>query len=423
MRVLVVGGGGREHALIWKLAGSGGVEKIFCAPGNAGIALMAECVPIGTGEISSLLNFARGKKIDLTIVGPEAPLVEGIVDLFREAKMLILGPDKNGARLEGSKAWAKAFMQKYHLPSASFKVFDDPQTAGNYLEQAKYPIVVKADGLAAGKGVVIAENYPVALEAVQGMMVKKAFGQAGTRVVVEEYLQGEEVSLFALTDGQTYFMLPSAQDHKAIYEGDRGPNTGGMGAYSPAGILTPELREAASKQIFAPVLAGLQQEGIDYRGVIYAGCMLTPEGLKVLEFNVRFGDPEAQVILPRLTSPLLPLLFHAANGTLNNLEPPQWSAQAAVCVVMASGGYPGEYELGKVIYGLEEARSAKAMVFHAGTARRDNLFVTSGGRVLGVTAWDDNLQEAIRQAYRLVERINFAGAYYRRDIGYRALSR
>ncbi|MEW5921275.1 MAG: phosphoribosylamine--glycine ligase [Bacillota bacterium] len=423
MRVLVVGGGGREHALIWKLAGSGEVEKIFCAPGNAGIASLAECVPIGVDEITRLRDFAREQGVGLTVVGPEAPLVEGIADLFREENMLIFGPGSSGARLEGSKVWAKCVMEKYGIPSAPFAVFNNARAAGDYLDKVAYPVVVKADGLAAGKGVVVADNQSAAHEAVQEIMVKKVFGRAGAQIVVEECLQGEEISLFAVTDGNTFFMLPSAQDHKAANEGDRGPNTGGMGAYSPTGILTLELLEQAKRNIFTPVIQGLREEGIDYRGVLYAGCMLTAEGLKVLEFNARFGDPEAQVILPRLSSPLLPLLLHAAQGNLAALEPPRWSAEAAVCVVMASGGYPGKYETGKVIHGLKEAQAEKAVVFHAGTARRDNMLVSNGGRVLGITAWDTDLKEAQKKAYLLAEKIRFEGAYYRRDIGRRALSR
>lgn len=423
MRILVVGGGGREHALIWQLARSPGVEKIFCAPGNGGIASLAECVPIGAADVADLLDFARKQQVDLTVVGPEAPLVDGIGDRFREADMLIFGPDRSGARLEGSKIWAKRFMEKYNIPSADFKEFRDPRIAFDYLEQASYPTVVKADGLAAGKGVVVAESQADAKRAVQEIMVDKVFGGAGDSIVVEDCLQGEELSLFAITDGDTFIMLPSAQDHKAAYEGDWGPNTGGMGAYSPAGIFTPELVKEAEDNIFMPVLKGLLQEGIRFQGVLFAGCMLTTAGLKVLEFNVRFGDPEAQVILPRLTSPLLPLLLHAARGELRNLETPHWSPEAAVCVVMASGGYPGSFETGKVIHGLDAAETEKAVVFHAGTAQKDSRIVTSGGRVLGVTAWDADLKTAQKRAYLLADKIKYEGAYYRRDIGHRALSR
>ncbi|HAP31442.1 MAG TPA: phosphoribosylamine--glycine ligase [Firmicutes bacterium] len=421
MRILVVGGGGREHALVWQLAKSAEVEKIFCAPGNAGIAALAECVPIDPAEIFKLRDFARGKGIDLTVVGPEAPLVGGIADLFRDADLHIFGPGGSGARLEGSKVWAKAFMKKYGIPSAAYAVFHDAAAAMDYLDEIEYPVVVKADGLAAGKGVVVAADRASAHTAVQQLMVQKIFGQAGAQIVVEECLQGEEISLFVLTDGNTMIMLPSAQDHKAVFEGDRGPNTGGMGAYSPAGILTPKLLSEAKERVFAHVLQGLRAERIEYNGVLYAGCMLTAEGLKVLEFNVRFGDPETQVVMPRLSSPLPPLLMQTARGELAALEPPRWSADAAVCVVMASNGYPGNYETGKEIYGLEKARAEKGVVFHGGTAFKDGKIVSSGGRVLGVTAWGADLRTAQQQAYLLAGTINFEGAYCRRDIGYRAL--
>ncbi len=423
MRILVVGGGGREHALIWQLVRSPGVEKVFCAPGNGGIASLAECVPIEVNATAALLDFALKQQVDLTLVGPEGPLVDGIGDRFREANMLIFGPGSSGARLEGSKIWTKRFMQKYKIPSAAFMDFTDPAQALAYLGKTNYPTVVKADGLAAGKGVVVAEDRTVAGRAVQEIMVDKVFGRAGDSIVVEECLKGEELSLFAVTDGDTFLMLPSAQDHKAAYEGDRGPNTGGMGAYSPAGIFTPELVKEAQENIFMPVLKGLKQERIEFRGVLFAGCMLTPEGLKVLEFNVRFGDPETQVILPRLSSPLLPLLLNTARGDLARLETPRWSPEAAVCVVMAAGGYPGSYETGNVIHGLDNVSAEKAVVFHAGTAHKDNRIVSNGGRVLGVTAWDADLQAAQKRAYNLADSIHFEGAYYRRDIAHRAMSR
>ena len=423
MRILVIGGGGREHTLIWKLAESPDVEKIFCAPGNGGIGSLAECVPISVSDGAALLDFAQKQKVGLTLVGPEAPLVDGIGDLFREANMLIFGPGSSGARLEGSKIWAKQFMEKYNIPSAAFKVFNDSRKALHYLDQVDYPVVVKADGLAAGKGVVVAADRSAAQRAVQEIMVERVFGSAGDSIVVEECLMGEEISLFAVTDGHTFVMFPSAQDHKAVYEGDQGPNTGGMGAYSPSGIFTPELVEEAEQKIFTPVLQGLAQGGIEYRGVLFVGCMLTPEGLKVLEFNVRFGDPETQVILPRLSSPLLPLLLHAARGDLETLETPRWSPEAVVCVVMAAGGYPGSYETGKVIHGLQDVQAEKAVVFHAGTAQKEQQIVSSGGRVLGITAWDADLKTAQKRAYSLAETIHFEGAYYRRDIAHRAFSR
>lgn len=423
MRVLVIGSGGREHALVWKLSQSPAVEKIFCAPGNAGIASLAECVPLGPEEIEKLQIFAREKGIHLTVVGPEAPLVAGITDLFQENGQLIFGPGRKGARLEGSKVWAKEFMVKHGIPTADFKVFEDAEKTYRFLKKATYPLVIKADGLAGGKGVIVAADEEKARRAVYSLMEAKAFGAAGARVIVEEYLKGEEVSVFAITDGERFYPLAAVQDHKALYEGDRGPNTGGMGSYSPPPVLTEQLAAAVNRDIFEPLLTGLRQEGIDYRGIIFGGLMITTAGeAKVLEFNVRFGDPEAQVLLPRLQSDLLPLLYEAARGNLGAVSPPVWSVDTALCVVLASRGYPGEYEKGKIITGLEKVQDFKnTAVFHAGTAFKDNHLVTAGGRVLGVTAWAFSLQEARDRAYQMAEMIDFEGKYFRRDIGYRAL--
>jgi phosphoribosylamine--glycine ligase len=425
MHVLVVGGGGREHALVWKLSQSPAVEKIFCAPGNAGIASLAECVPIKPEEIEKLREFARENGIDLTIVGPEAPLAAGITDLFQDEGLLIFGPCREGARLEGSKVWAKQFMQEHGIPTARFETFQEQEEAYRFLERASYPLVVKADGLAAGKGVIVATDFQEAAQAVRSMMEERAFGTAGESIVIEEFLQGEEVSVFALTDGETFYPLVPVQDHKAIYEGDRGPNTGGMGAYSPAPVLTEELAAEVSRKVFEPLLRGLKKEGIVYRGVIFGGLMITPDrGIKVLEFNVRFGDPEAQVLLPRLRSDLFPLLYETARGNLAAAAPPEWSSQTAVCVVLASQGYPGDYEKGKEIRGLEKAQELEnATVFHAGTAFKDNRTVTAGGRVLGLTAWGASLKESLEKAYQMAQIIEFDGKYYRRDIGHRALRR
>jgi len=425
MRVLVVGGGGREHALVWKLSQSPEVEKIFCAPGNAGIASLAECIPVKAEEIEKLQRFARENDIHLTVVGPEAPLSAGITDLFRENGQLIFGPCREGALLEGSKVWAKQFMVEYGIPTAPFEIFKKPGEAYRFLEKASYPLVVKADGLAAGKGVIVAESFREASQAVRYIMEDKAFGVAGESLVMEEFLRGEEVSVFAVTDGDTCYPLAPVQDHKAIYEGDRGPNTGGMGAYSPAPVLTEQLSEKVNQDVFEPLLRGLKKEGINYRGVIFGGLMITPgNDLKVLEFNVRFGDPEAQVLLPRLQSDLCPLLYEAARGNLRLVPPPEWSFNTAVCVVLASQGYPGEYEKGKEIRGLEKVSEFKnTAVFHAGTAFKANQTVTAGGRVMGLTAWDPSLKEALDKAYKMAELINFEGKYYRRDIGYRALQR
>lgn len=423
--MLVVGSGGREHALVWKLAQSPEVGKIFCVPGNAGIASLAECVPLKIDDLENILHFVRENKIHLTVVGPEAPLAAGIVDLFQKNGQLIFGPDSRGALLEGSKVWAKNFMAKYKIPTAAFAVFNNSEEADSYLQNARYPLVVKADGLAAGKGVFIASGYEEAGQFMRAVMETKIFGRAGEKIVVEEFLQGEEVSVFAVTDGDYYFTLPSVQDHKAVYEGDQGPNTGGMGAYSPAPVLTGQLLRKVHKEIFEPVFSGLREEGITYRGVLYGGLVVSPEGeMKVLEFNVRFGDPEAQVLFPRLRTDLFPLLYEAAQGNLRSLWPPEWAEGAAVCVVLASSGYPGAYETGKEIHGLEKASAMqKAMVFHSGTACQDQQIVTAGGRVLGITAWEDNLNEALERAYQLAAEIDFEGKYYRRDIAHRALNR
>jgi phosphoribosylamine--glycine ligase len=421
LRVLVIGGGGREHALVWKLAQSSRVQKIYCAPGNAGIASLAECVPIKVEETGKLLEFARDKRVDLTVVGPEAPLMGGIVNLFTENKQLIFGPCREGALLEGSKVYSKKFMRKYGIPTAGFEVFTDPQEAYRYLGQAVYPLVVKADGLAAGKGVVVAQNHTQANEAVKKIMEEKVFGSAGENIVIEEFLDGEEVSVFAITDGTHYKVLPSAQDHKAAYDGDRGPNTGGMGAYSPAPILTPELTAEVKKSIFNPVLRGLRQEGITYRGVIYGGLMVTPSGLKVLEFNVRFGDPEAQVLIPCLKTDLFTVFYAAARGELGSLPALEWHDCAAVCVVIASGGYPHEYEKGKEIKGIRDTAGIEnTVVFHAGTAFVGDRLVTAGGRVLGCTAWDRSLKTALEKAYLLTEKVSFEGSFYRKDIARKA---
>ncbi len=422
MDILIVGGGGREHTLAWKLAQSPEVGKIYCAPGNAGIASLAECVPIDALDSSALQKFAQDRGIHLTVVGPEAPLVEGIVDLFQENGQLIFGPDRGGALLEGSKAWAKQFMSRHRVPTAAYEVFSDPTGARSYLQEISYPVVVKADGLAAGKGVFIADSYAEASRAVQAVMEDKVFGAAGSQLVIEDFLEGEEVSVFAVTDGTSYVLLPSAQDHKAISDGDRGPNTGGMGAYSPAPVLSPEYLENVERRILEPVFRGLLAEGIVYRGVLFVGLIITRDGVHVLEFNVRFGDPEAQVILPRMKSDLLPLLYEGARGNFRVLDPPEWQDNYSVCVVMSSRGYPGEYEKGKVISGLSAAAGLEnTAVFHAGTSLRNNEVVTAGGRVLGLTAWDQSLQKAVQRAYHMAEMIEFEGAYYRRDIAHRAL--
>ncbi len=423
MRILVVGGGGREHALCWKFAQSPLVEKVFCAPGNAGIAEDAECVPLAVNDFEGLARFAKEQEITFTIVGPEDPLAQGIVDYFNERGLKIFGPRAQAAQIEGSKVFAKRLMAKYGIPTAAFEVFEDPQEAKRYVEEKGAPIVVKADGLAAGKGVMVCRSVEEAKAAVDKIMVKKAFGEAGKRVVIEECLVGEEASFMVLTDGKTILPLPSSQDHKPLLDNDQGPNTGGMGAYSPAPVVTPALAQEIMETIMEPVIRALAQEGIPYQGVLYAGLMIVEGKPYVLEFNCRFGDPECQPLMMRIKSDLAALIKAALEGDLagKSLEIDE---KAAVCVVMASQGYPGKYEKGKVIHGLEEAaRLPGVKIFHAGTARKDGRYVTNGGRVLGVTALGEDIPEAIDRAYEAVEKISWQGVHYRRDIGAKALKR
>ncbi len=424
MRVLIVGGGGREHTLAWKLAQSPLLERLYCAPGNAGISSVAECVDLAAEDIEALKNWALEKRIDLTVVGPEAPLVKGIADHFRQAGLKVFGPDSKGAMLEGSKVWSKRKMKQWGIPTAAFTIFDDFDDARSHL--ARFyggQVVIKADGLAAGKGVTVASGPEEAEQALYDIMIERAFGDAGARVVIENCLSGEEVSVLAITDGKKLVVLPSSQDHKAIGEGDKGPNTGGMGAYSPAPVYSEELARKTENEVFRPLLNGFAEMGVDFRGVIYAGLMVSADQFNVLEFNVRFGDPETQAIIPRMQSDLLPLLAAAAEGDLRDIEP-RWKDDHAVCVVIASGGYPGKYEKGLVIEGLESLENNgddQVAVFHAGTELKNGKLVTAGGRVLGVTAWDNNLQKAVERVYRAADRVKFEGSYYRRDIAHRAL--
>ncbi|MGQ9823978.1 MAG: phosphoribosylamine--glycine ligase [Desulfotomaculales bacterium] len=419
MKVLVVGGGGREHALVWKLRQSPRVHKIYCAPGNAGIARHAECVKIAAEDVENLLSFARQEKIDFTVVGPEAPLTAGIVDIFRQHGLDIFGPAARAAAIEGSKAWAKELMAKYGIPTAEFSIFDNPEEARRYVLEHGAPLVVKADGLAAGKGVKVCRTVEEALEAIADLMEKKIFGRAGERVVVEEFLTGEEVSVLAFTDGETVLPMLAAQDHKQVYDYDQGPNTGGMGAYAPAPACSEHIYEEVRQKILVPAVRGLAREGCPYCGVLYAGLILTGEGPKVLEFNARFGDPEAQPLLMLCRTDLVEIMESVLTGRLAGQEI-RWAEGAAVCVVLASGGYPGPYEKGKVIAGLEEVPD-DIMVFHAGTAFVNGQLVTAGGRVLGVTALAKSIPEAINRAYEGVKCINFEGMHYRRDIGQKAL--
>jgi len=418
MKVLVVGGGGREHALVWKLRQSPQVKEIYCAPGNAGIAGEAACVNIGAEDIPALRSFARQQAIDLTLVGPEVPLTAGIVDVFQESGMRIFGPTGAAAAIEGSKVLAKELMAKYNIPSARYAVFDDPDRAAGYIKANGVPCVVKADGLAAGKGVIVAGDEETALNAVCSIMVDRIFGEAGRRVVIEECLTGEELSILAFTDGTAVVPMVSSQDHKRAFDGDKGPNTGGMGAYAPTPVCTDKVYRQALDEVLVPLIRGMASEGRTYRGVIYAGLMVTAEGPKVLEFNVRFGDPEAQPVLSLLETDLIEIIEAVLAGRLGQMDI-LWEKGAAVCVVLASAGYPGPYRKGKVIRGLADV-PPEIKVFHAGTARRGDEIVTDGGRVLGVTAVAGSVSEAADKAYAAVERVYFDGMQFRRDIAYRA---
>jgi len=423
MKVLVVGGGGREHALVWKIAQSPLVKKVYCAPGNPGIGELAENVPIRVDELDRLLEFAKSTGIDLTVVGPEQPLSMGIVDLFEEHELKVFGPRKNAAFIEASKAFSKDLMRKYHVPTAAYGVFTDIAAAEEFIDRIGVPIVVKADGLAAGKGVIIAQSRDEALEAVTDMLSGNAFGAAGSRVVVEEFLTGEEASFLVITDGRNIIPLASAQDHKAVFDGDLGPNTGGMGAYSPAPVVTQSIHETAMREVIRRTVDGMAAEGRPYLGVLYAGLMIRDGQVKTLEFNARFGDPECQPLLMRMKSDIVPVLLAVADGDLSGVTI-EWHDKAAVCVVMASEGYPGDYRKGDEITGLDEADKLDGLfVFHAGTTLKSGRCVTSGGRVLGVTALGETVQSAIDLAYQGVARISWPGVQFRRDIGKKALGR
>jgi phosphoribosylamine--glycine ligase len=420
MRTLVVGGGGREHTLVWKLASSPLVDKVFATPGNAGMAELAECVDIKAEDLTGLADFAEKNSVDLTVVGPELPLTLGIVDEFEKRSLKILGPTKSAAEIEGSKVFAKEFMKKHHIPTASFKIFDNPDQASDFIRSSDLPLVIKADGLAAGKGAVIVEDTSSALSTIRKMMVEKVFGQAGSQVVIEDFLQGEEITILAFTDGETIFPMVSSQDHKKIFEGDRGPNTGGMGAYAPTTMVDDRMMRRVYDEILEPTLAGLKSEGRTFKGILYAGLMITDLGPKVMEFNCRFGDPETQVILPLLKSDLAEILLSIVEGELSLLEV-EWNDNYAVCVVLASGGYPEKYEKGKEIFGLNKAKQMEnVLIFHAGTQRQKGRILTNGGRVLGVTGTDKSMEKAIQKAYSAVNKIEFEGMQYRKDIGYRA---
>ncbi|MEI9477118.1 MAG: phosphoribosylamine--glycine ligase [Deltaproteobacteria bacterium] len=423
MKVLVMGSGGREHALVWKIAQSKGVSKIYCTPGNAGIFRQAEIVPLKANDLNGLLQFALKEKIDLTVIGPEEPLTKGIVDLFESKGLSVFGPSEKAAQIEGSKVFAKEMMRKCGIPTSSYETFKDRQKAVAYLKGQKLPIVVKADGLAAGKGVMVCKTLKEAIRAVDQIMVDKAFGEAGSQVIIEECLVGEEASCLAFTDGKTILSMASCQDHKAVFDGDEGPNTGGMGAYSPAPVVTGVIHEKVMQEVLKPIVKGMAEEGMPYKGVLYAGIMVCDGVPKVLEFNARFGDPETQPILMRMKGDIVPILEACIRGNLSQCQI-EWDSRPSVCVVMASRGYPGSYDKGKVIDGLEEVdRMKDVFVFHAATVSDGGRVVTSGGRVLGVTGLGKDIPEAIETTYQAVKKISWEGAHYRTDIGRKALQK
>lgn len=416
MKVLVIGSGGREHALTWKLKQSAGVDRIFCAPGNAGTAQVAENVAIPANELPALTRFAKENVVDLTVVGPDNPLAAGMVDLFQKANLRVFGPTKSAARLESSKIFAKKLMRAQGIPTAAAETFAESDAAILYAEQSKFPIVIKADGLALGKGVIIAPDIATSRSTIAEMMNAGRFGEAGRKIVIEEFLRGSECSLHALVDGQNYRLLETARDHKRAFDGDKGPNTGGMGAFSPANNWTPQLAAQLDEDVMKPLLRGLKNEGVEFRGLLFPGLMITTEGARVLEFNCRFGDPETQAILPRLKSDLLPLLEATIDGQIDRCTI-EWDKRAAVTVVLASGGYPEKYETGKTISGLEDAAKLEDVrIFHAGTKRANGEIVTAGGRVLAVTALGSTIENARTRVYEAASRIHFDGCHYRRDI-------
>ncbi|MBT2698703.1 phosphoribosylamine--glycine ligase [Bacillus sp. ISL-40] len=418
MKVLVVGGGGREHAIVWKLSQSPKIKKMYCAPGNPGIAELAECVSIAVSEIEELADFAKKEQIDLTFVGPEEPLSLGIVNYFKEQGLPVYGPSKEAAMIEGSKEFAKELMMKYEIPTAKYASFSNYEEALTYVRSEGAPIVIKADGLAAGKGVVVAKKLEEAEKALKSMLKEVTFGSAGARVVVEEYLEGEEMTLLAFVNGTVVKPMVPAQDHKPVYDDDKGPNTGGMGTYAPLPHINSSMVERVIEDIVQPTAKAMAAEGCPFEGILYTGLMLTKEGPKVIEYNARFGDPETQVVLPLLETDLLDILLASLTGELENVEV-KWKEKSAVCVIMSSAGYPGPYEKGQVINGLDQI-AYPTIVFHAGTTQEKGAIVTNGGRVLGITAIGENLGQARELAYQSVEKVSFTGAHYRTDIGSKA---
>ena len=425
MKVLIIGSGGREHALAWKVKQSKQVSHIFIAPGNGGTSALGENIPLEAEakDTKGLAEFAYRNKIDLTIVGPEVPLVAGVVDEFKKKNLRIFGPNQKAAFLEGSKVFAKELMAKFNVPTADFKIFDNPHKAVKFVEHKNCPLVIKADGLAAGKGVVVCDGRRQAIEAIEDIMLKHRFKEAGEKIVIEEKLTGQEASIIALSDGDEVLALTPSQDHKQIYEADKGPNTGGMGAYSPAPVVNKEIFNYCVDKIIKKTVLGMRKEGVPYVGVLYAGIMITGDGPKTLEFNVRFGDPETQAILPRMKSDLIDLILASIDGNLENREV-EWRDESCVCVVVASGGYPGSYEKGKQISGIEKAENLNdIIIFHAGTRKENHKILTNGGRVLGVTGLGKDIKEAISRTYNAVKLISFGNMYYRKDIGFKALQK
>ena len=416
MKILVVGSGGREHAVIWKIAQSKKVEKIYCAPGNGGISQLAECVDINVMDKENMVKFAKENQIDLVMVAPDDPLVDGMVDAMEEAGIRAFGPRANAAIIEGSKAFSKELMKKYNIPTAGYEVFTNSKEAIEYVKKGTFPTVIKADGLALGKGVIIAQNLEEAEQAIHEMIDDGKFGKSGSRVVIEEFLTGPEVSVLAFTDGKTVKPMVSAQDHKRAFDNDEGLNTGGMGTFSPSRLYDKAKEEECMKNIFLPTIKAMAAEGRPFKGVLYFGLMMTANGVKVIEYNARFGDPETQVVLPRLESDLVEIMEAVIDEKLDEIEI-KWADNAAVCVVMASGGYPVSYKKGYEITGLDDVNGDDYVVFHAGTALKDGKMVTNGGRVLGVTAIAPTLDEAIKKSYSAVDKINFKDVHYRKDIG------
>ncbi|MEI7027981.1 phosphoribosylamine--glycine ligase [Paenibacillus sp. y28] len=418
MKILVIGGGGREHAIIWSLKKSASVKQVYCAPGNAGIAQLAECVPLQVNQFEELSQFALDHAVDLVVVGPDDPLADGIVDHFEAKGIPTFGPRKNAAEIEGSKVFMKHLLKKYNIPTAAYESFDSYEPALAYLRKLGAPIVIKADGLAAGKGVIVARELAEAEQALKDIMLDQVFGKAGNRVVIEEFMEGQEMSILSFVDGNVVRPMVPSQDHKPVFDGDKGLNTGGMGTYSPVPHIPQAIVDEAIETIIKPTAEAMVKEGRPFRGILFAGLMITKDGPRTVEFNARFGDPETQVVLPRLKTDLVDIFLATINGRLDQMDI-QWSDEAAVCVIMASGGYPGSYPKGLPISGLDQMQ--QSVVFHAGTAEKDGAIVTAGGRVLGVTALGKDIAEARAKAYEDVDRIYFEGKHYRTDIAKKAL--